>query len=498
MDGYEAVVIGAGNAGMTAAATLAKSGVRTLLIERHNIPGGCATSFCRGRFEFEVALHQLSGMGSAAAPGPLRSALFGLDVLDRIEFVEMKNLYRVVVPGRLDVTLPADRAGAVRALQERFPDEGEAIQSFFSLVYDYFNQFIAIYFFRDPEVSREKYPLYFKYALTPAQEVLDSHFKDPLLKLALGAYWCYIGVPPRLLPFGDLAALLFAYIEFKPCHIKGGSQALSNALVDAFIRNGGEVRFNCPAAKITVADGRVSGVVTAAGEAIPAKCVISNASTPTTFTELIDRKDCPPGPLATMTGMTVGPSVVCLYAGLDCPPEALGIRDETNFLCAHTDMERAFAGYRSIDEPPGMVLLTCFNISDPEASPPGTSQVAIVDLKYADPWLAVPPDRYAAEKYRYAEGLLDIAESHYPGFRSHIEEIEVSTPLTHLRYLNHPGGAIYGFDQYPKDSRIFQPLKPDLPGLYCAGAWAGEGGFQPTLMAGAATARAAVKYIRGK
>ena len=37
MNSYEAVVIGAGNAGMTAAATLAKSGVRTLLLERHNI-----------------------------------------------------------------------------------------------------------------------------------------------------------------------------------------------------------------------------------------------------------------------------------------------------------------------------------------------------------------------------------------------------------------------------------------------------------------------------
>lgn len=498
MNGYEAVVIGAGNAGMTAAATLAKSGVRTLLLERHNIPGGCATSFCRGRFEFEVALHQLSGLGSAAAPGPLRSTLYGLDVLDRIEFVEMKNLYRVAVPGQLDITLPATREGTVRALQERFPEEGEAIEAFFNLVYDYFNQFIAIFFLRDPEVTREKYPLYFEYALKPAQEVLDAHFRDPLLKLALGAYWCYIGVPPRLLPFGDLAALLFAYIEFKPYHIRGGSQALSNALVDAFIRSGGEVRFNCPVAKISVADGRVAGVVTAAGEAIPAKCVISNASTLTTFTELIDRKDCPPGPLETMSGMTVGPSVVCLYVGLDCPPEGVGIHEETNFLCAHTDMERAFAGYRSIEEPPGMVLLTCFNISDPEASPPGTAQVAVVDLKYADPWLAVPPERYAAEKYRYAEGLLALAEAHCPGFRSHIEEIEVSTPLTHLRYLNHPGGAIYGFDQYARDSRLFQPLKPGIPGLYCAGAWAGEGGFQPTLMAGAATARAAVKYIRGK
>lgn len=36
---FDAVVIGAGNAGLTAA-TLHRAGLRTLLVERHNVPGG--------------------------------------------------------------------------------------------------------------------------------------------------------------------------------------------------------------------------------------------------------------------------------------------------------------------------------------------------------------------------------------------------------------------------------------------------------------------------
>ena len=52
---WDVVVIGAGNAGLTCAATLARAGKRTLLLEQHNVPGGCGTSFARGRFEFEVA-----------------------------------------------------------------------------------------------------------------------------------------------------------------------------------------------------------------------------------------------------------------------------------------------------------------------------------------------------------------------------------------------------------------------------------------------------------
>ncbi|HOL16583.1 MAG TPA: NAD(P)-binding protein, partial [Bacillota bacterium] len=38
-DSYDAVVVGAGNGGLTAAATLAAKGCKTLLLEQHNLPG---------------------------------------------------------------------------------------------------------------------------------------------------------------------------------------------------------------------------------------------------------------------------------------------------------------------------------------------------------------------------------------------------------------------------------------------------------------------------
>ena len=131
MPDYDVVVIGAGNGGLTAALSLARSGRKVLLLERHNVPGGCATSFVRGRFEFEVALHQLSGVGRPERPGPLRTLLNDLGVMDRLEFVEIENLYRIVIPGVFDATLPADRPELVKALQGWFPDERDAINRFF-------------------------------------------------------------------------------------------------------------------------------------------------------------------------------------------------------------------------------------------------------------------------------------------------------------------------------------------------------------------------------
>jgi prolycopene isomerase len=493
---YDVVVIGAGNGGLTAACSLAQRGARTLLLERHNVPGGCATSFRRGRFEFEVALHQLSGLGTKEKPGPLFNVLDRLGVVDKLEWIEMDNLYRLVIPGQIDITLKADREACISTLQESFPAEKEQITAFFDLVYKFCLEFFST--FRDPEANAENHPLYFKYALQNTSTVLDEYFTDPVLKLVLSTYWGYVGVPPSRLTFADMAILLFAYIELKPGHLKGGSQALSTAILEEFLAAGGVARFNCGAEKILVEDGRVTGVVTADGETIPADYVVSNASTITVYTEMIDPEHVPAEQFEILGGSTIGPSSLTLYIGLDCEPSAVGIDETTNFIGTGADPDDVFASFREIDTIDNYVLLSCYNVSDPEASPPGTSQIAVVDLKYAEPWLELPPHQYYEQKYAVADKLLEQIEAVFPGFREHIEEIEVATPLTHIRYLAAPGGAIYGFDQFAKDSNMFIPPQSPIKGLYFAGAWAGMGGFQPTLSSGISAARQVIKKLRAQ
>ncbi|MBW1849364.1 MAG: NAD(P)/FAD-dependent oxidoreductase, partial [Deltaproteobacteria bacterium] len=144
MKDYDIIVIGAGNGGLTAAASLVNKGKKVLLLERHNIPGGCATSFCRGRFEFEVALHQLSGVGTPEKPGPLRSTLERLGIIDKLELIPMDDLFRLVIPGQLDITLRPDKADVISELQNRFPKEKQAIEDFFDLIYNFFTQVISV------------------------------------------------------------------------------------------------------------------------------------------------------------------------------------------------------------------------------------------------------------------------------------------------------------------------------------------------------------------
>jgi prolycopene isomerase len=326
--------------------------------------------------------------------------------------------------------------------------------------------------------------------------VIDEYFTDPLLKLALSVYWTYLGIPPRLLAFTDYAGLYFAYMEFKPYHFKGGSQALSSAIIDSFLSNGGTVRFNCAVEKIIIKDNTVKAVRTEHGDEITAKFVVSNASAISTFVDMIDSENLPASVLKDISGSTVSTSFMTIYAGLDCEPGDVGITETTNFMCATTDIERDFAMAKTLDCSESSLILSCYNKSDPDFSPEGTSQVAIVAMKYAEPWLRVSPAEYYREKYRCADDMLKRVERHFPGFRKNIEEIEVATPLTHIRYLGHPGGSPYGFDNYLKDSTMFISPKPPINGLYCAGAWYGQPGYQPTLTSGTTAARAILKEMR--
>ena len=470
-----------------------------LLLERHNLPGGCATSFCRGRFEFEVALHQLSGLGTPDKPGPLRLTLDSLGVTEDLEFVEIQDLYSVYTPDGFGITLKPDKTRVVEELKRNFPQEKEAVDRFFDLVYSYAHDMIGAFIFRDPEPSREKYPNLYRYALRNAKEVLDDYFRDPLLKAVISVYWGYLGVSTDQLSFAYLAMLLFQYIEFKPFHVKGGSQALSNAILNAFLTAGGRARFSCGARRILVEDNQVTGVKTDQGDTITTRYVVANISPMETYTNMIGKDLIPESSLQEMNGRSLSNSAFSMFAGFDCEPDALNIRESTNFLMAATDIDRSLhARMDTVDIRDELMVMSCYDISDPSFSPPGTCQVNLVTLKYGDPWLNIPPANYHEVKFRCAEAMLNRAENIFPGLRQHIEEIEVATPLTHMRYLGHPAGAVYGFESRTKDSFFFQPgNRSPVKGLLFAGGWVGDQGFEPTLRSGAAAAKSILRQMKG-
>ena len=94
-DSYEVVVIGAGNGGLAATAFLAKKGIKVLCLEQHNLPGGVASSFVRGRFEFETSLHELASYGPPSNKGSIRRFFEDKIKIDT-EFVQVPEAFRLI------------------------------------------------------------------------------------------------------------------------------------------------------------------------------------------------------------------------------------------------------------------------------------------------------------------------------------------------------------------------------------------------------------------
>ena len=131
---YDAVVIGAGNGGLTAAIRLLQGGARVLLVEKHNIPGGFATSFRRGRFEFEASLHELNDFGTADNAGDVRVLFDELGVTDKIEWVQIPEAYRVISQAeKLDATMPFGVKAFIDKMESYVPGSRKSVTEFFEL-----------------------------------------------------------------------------------------------------------------------------------------------------------------------------------------------------------------------------------------------------------------------------------------------------------------------------------------------------------------------------
>lgn len=512
---YDVIVIGAGLGGLSVATMLAKNGLGVLLLERHNVPGGYATSFVRGRavgeqpYEFEVALHELSGVGPPGRRGAVYRYLEYLGMADKVEFLHAPNLYRSVFldpsgwsPSGLglDVTLPTGEDAFAAKLAKTFPHEAKGIQRFMDRVFKFGRDFARL--MRkggkvSPALVPVQHPHFFRYLPTTWGQVLDRDVKDPAAKAVLSQYWGYVGLPPSKISFVYMASTLAAYIRRGAAFPKGRSQALSSAFLAHFEQLGGEARMNCGVERIRVANGRVTGVITEEGEGISANWIVSNADPITTCRDLVGRENMPSSFFARLQSSEVAPSTVNVYLGLACPPEDLRLTEHEVFVNTDTDFERHARRLRVV-APPEAIAVTCYNTVYPDISPPGTTMVVLTALAYGEPWSEVPPSEYVTTKNRIAGTMIDMAESVAPGLRSHAEVVEVSTPLTNMRYANTMGGSIYGFSQPPRDNMVWRMRhRGPLDGLYFAGAWTQPGGgFEPTIMSGQMAGRAIVSKIK--
>lgn len=487
---YDVVVIGAGLAGLASASLLAQQGNRVLVLERHSLPGGYATNFDREGFMFDASLHSFNGMCEGTDSYELLKAC---GVADRVRFLSHPYLYRYV-DGDVDMTVTERNVGLFeRQLADMFPEEAEGLHRLFKEARATHNQIGKVFTSRWPVPLRVlSMPFLFRKIMRYEHDTVDKFFsrfvKDPQLKNLLSVQWSYYGLPPDRLNFPYFCYPFIDYLQHGGYSIQGGSQNLSDALVDVIESHGGKVLLNTPVKKIHVVNGRVAGIDAKRLGNVSASQVVSNIS-PHAVVDLTGEECFGRGYLRKLRSMRTAISGLQVYLGLDCPLSELGVRKNEYivFVGNARSLSDQYAALQANDLNSGKTAfsINLFSNIDPTLAPEGMSTLGLFSLCGGQYWHDLPREEYELRKKEVTEMLIGRAEAYLPGLRGHIKVCETGTPRTMTRYTANPAGSFYGFEQSVDQAGLLKRFGQKYPvkGLYQVGAWTFPGaGYIGALM----------------
>jgi phytoene dehydrogenase-like protein/NAD(P)H-flavin reductase len=507
---WDAIVIGSGVGGLTAAGLLAGvAGMKVLVLERHSEPGGQSHVFRRDGASWDVGLHYVGGMNE----GSRMRAFFDYLSLGQLRWNRMPYEFeRFIYPG-LDFSVPSDPRTYEERVVARFPEEASAIRRYFldvravqrwsglSFLQAFMPRPLSFLIRQYQMLTRSK-------AVQTTADYLNSNFRSPMLRALLASQWGDYGLPPSQSAFA-MHAQIVAHYRYGAWFPEGGSGRIARTFERGIEQAGGSVLVCQEVTSIITKDGRATGVraldtrgVAPVEVSYQAPIIISNVGAPLTFEKLLGRD----GDLGARTAsvrhlvkqLEGGTSAVTLYLRLKAPISTLSIQGENYWINTTTDHESVAAqGSGIIQGQPRHIYLSFPSAKSGDEKFHTAEIVSLVDYREFAAWREQPKGNrgrdYSELKDRISDGLLKLAEAAVPGLTALVIYRELATPLTMEHYTSHPSGRFYGLPTSPARFKA-PPLGPRTPvaGLYLSGSDAGCPGIVGAMMGGVAAAAQAL------
>lgn len=477
---WDAIVIGSGIGGMTAAAALSKLGHKVLLLEQYQTLGGQTHSFSREGFTWDAGIHYLSGI----APGdPMRALLDWLS--DRpMEFASMGAVYdNLHIGDAAPLALSRPFEAQERDFKDRFPDEAEAIEAWTAALRAGREAVNTIFPTRAmPELLGTALQWWHGRAIDrwcrrTTQEVIDEITDNPDLAAAFAAQWFDHGGRPGKASFAMHALISASYLESGAWYPVGGGAAFGEHILPTIAAGGGAARSGTRVAALLFEADRVVGVETADGEEIRADAVISDIGARETVTHLLPA-DC--GHREWIDEIrSLPPSIAhfSLFLGFEGDVEEAGATRSNHWIYPTGEVDVVWT--EAPDGPPPGMFVSFASVKDP-AHDPGASQrhagevVAWTDWSTVEKWAGMEPgargDDYRSFKARVADAIFAQFEAYFPDLARLVVFRNLATPLSTAAITGHHRGAFYGLDVTPRRlmSGALQARTP-VPGLFLAG-----------------------------
>jgi phytoene dehydrogenase-like protein len=465
---YDAVVIGGGHNGLTAAAYLARAGLSTLVLERRHVLGGAAvTEEVFPGFRFSVASYVVSLLRPEIIR-ELNLPKHGLEILPldgTFTPLDGDYLWRVNDHGR-----------TMRELRRWSRIDAEAYEEYGKLMVDMARFIKPILSVVPPDPGRgdplewlglvglarsfrklsERLQSTFVQLMTmSAVDFLDQWFETDPLKATMAASGI-IGTFQGVRSPGTAYVLLHHYMgeidgAFRAWGIpKGGTGGVSEAIASAARSHGAQIRCQAPVARILTRGDVATGVALESGEEIRAGAVLSSLDARQTFIHLTEPEVLEPSFREDVLRFKFRGSSGKVNLALDGLPDLTclpgsgeHLRGAISFSPSVDYMERAYddAKYGRFSTRPyiDMIIPT---LVDPSMAPPGKHVVSCF-VQYAPYHLDPSMGTWDDQREAFGDTVVDTIAERAPNIRDLILHRQVLTPLDLERQFGLTEGNIF-------------------------------------------------------
>lgn len=503
---YDAIVIGAGHNGLVNGAYLAKSGLKTLILERRHLVGGAAiTEELKPGFHFTTFSYALS--------------LIRPDIVQELELVKhgmmVLNMPTTLAPMENGdyLFLTDDHYANYHEIARHSKKDAEAYDDYATMVDKVCHAVKPLFDSIPPDIfsdapeelarlaavgkhmrSLDKKTMYnvTRFLTASAEEILDDYFESDIIK-GLFSSSSIIGskVGPRsqgsglVLLFHKMGEVDGVFGEWG--FHKGGNGGFTQVLARSAQSFGAEIKLNAGVSQIITKNGEAVGVVLENGDEIYADTVVSSVDPRRTFLQFVEPRELPTDLVENIQNYKFRGVSAKVNFALDGLPTYPALAERTDIYRGFINVgpsidyiERAFdeAKYGWFSKRP-FIDAAIQSTLDPDMSPPG-KHVMSCFVQYCP--YELKDGNWDDERDNLGDTVQQTLKSFFPDFDDLVLHREVVTPLDIERTVGLTEGNIFAGEFLAPQMYFFRPApgwnqyRTPIKGYYQCGSGTHPGG----------------------